>query len=650
MNKVHNLKNKEQKISFISIIFIVSFTFPLIIFGIKDLEEYQLGYFTLKTYVEYPESFWHGYLDLYGPGIKLPIGHFPFLHPANFFLFDTQFHYFFYIFINLTIQVFFLDKIFKFLFKNSHFIILIVIFSISNFNYLYSDDFPHASFTFTIFFPTFFYLIKFLDTKKWISYFKFIFWISYGLLNGHFGTLATQYILFIFFILLNRNFFFLKNIKFYLGLIIGLLITSSTLFHLFNEFLQFDKNASATTTINYNIKDFIYSIFNPFFDFETVFPQNRSSYYGILVPTALIISIKKFFDFEKSRKIFFIDKIFLISIILSLSSYSKNFYVISAIWQFRDFYNIIAIILVFYYFKDKKFTFQILIGIQIFITLFFYLNNFKYLDFSRSNFISKNNTYHDKLFYDDENVNNKFEKTYLSPKVYAYVRNGFKDYGTYSITDLQLENIYTLNGWFKNYSVDDFQKPETKMHGKIESSYEDLNNTVFLKSFLVMKIIFFESERQHFNIKNYKISKIVRFKNDNLIYAEIINKKFPIIKKPEDLTLDCNQKKIFIKCLLKNNSELGSIKIKRLKLNQYEITNKNNYNVSIIFPFTEYKNWLSNKKKLQSYNGLKKIGILKLDAKEKIIFTYRDNLRFMLNILSLISLVALILIINLKLK
>ena len=56
---------------------------PVAIFGINDLEEYQLGYFTLKTYINFPLSFFYEYVDFYGPGVKLPIGHFPILHPSN---------------------------------------------------------------------------------------------------------------------------------------------------------------------------------------------------------------------------------------------------------------------------------------------------------------------------------------------------------------------------------------------------------------------------------------------------------------------------------------------------------------------------------------------------------------------------------------
>ena len=504
--------NKSYIFSFFSI---TIFIFPVIYYGIKDLEEYQLGYFTLNTYIKYSESFWHGYYDLYGPGVKLPIGHFPIFHPANIFIFNTQLHYFFFITLNLIVQIFFIQKIFRIFFKNSHLIVLTTVFSISNFNFIYSDDFPNAFFSLSIFFPSFFYLIKFLDKRNWISYYKFIFWVSYGFLNGHLGTLAPHYILFIIFALINKKFFFFRCFNFYLGLLIIILITSSVLFHLLNEFFQFEKNINQTTQESHNIKAFIFSVFNPFLD--TGFQQNRAPYFGIFVPIAFILSAKNLFNIKESKKILFLDKVFLITIIFSLSEYSKSFYIISAIWQFRDFYNILSIILIFFYFKEKKYLLRILIIVQIFFIISFYLSNFKYIDFSKSNFIVKKIINNETLFY--ENANSEFEKTYLSPKVYNKIRNGFKNYGIYSVTDLQFQNIHTFNGWFKNYSVDDFQKPEIKMHGKIDSSYDDLNNISFLKNFLVNKVIFFKSEIQNFNIKNYKINRIVKFENDDLIYA-----------------------------------------------------------------------------------------------------------------------------------
>jgi hypothetical protein len=188
------------------------------------------------------------------------------------------------------------------------------------------------------------------------------------------------------------------------------------------------------------------------------------------------------------------------------------------------------------------------------------------------------------------------------------------------------------------------------MHGKINSNYEDLDNTSFLKNFLIKKIIFFKSESQHFNIENYKINKIVKFEYDDLIYAEITNKNFPILENNNQPTLNCNEKEIFIKCLLQNNSKLGLVEIKRVKLNQYEIFNKNPYDVDIIFPFLEYKNWFNETKKIKNYDKLRKVGSLSLAANEKIIFTYKDNLRLTLNIISSLSLTVLLLVILIKKK
>jgi hypothetical protein len=344
-----------------------------------------------------------------------------------------------------------------------------------------------------------------------------------------------------------------------------------------------------------------------------------------------------------SKEVFFLDKIFLIFIFLSLNDYTKSLYIVSAVWIFRDYYNILSIILIFFFFNKNKFLLKIFITVQLIFILLFYIANFRYIDFSKSNFIVKKNINNETLFY--ENINSKFEKTYLSPKVHDKTRNKFKNYGIYSVTDLQSHNIYTFNGWFKNYSVDDFQKPRFKMHGKIDSTYDDLNNVIFLKNFLINKIIFFESEIEKFNIINYKIIKKIKFENDNLIYAIIVNDGFPTFKTINGTNLNCGQEEKFLKCLLKKNFTLKPIEISRLKLNRYEIFNKNEYDVNIIFPLTEYKNWFNENKEIKSYDKFQKIGILNLTANERVIFTYKDNLRITLNLISLLSLAFLCLII-----
>jgi hypothetical protein len=94
----------------------------------------------------------------------------------------------------------------------------------------------------------------------------------------------------------------------------------------------------------------------------------------------------------------------------------------------------------------------------------------------------------------------------------------------------------------------------------------------------------------HFN-------KIVKFENDNFIYAEIAKKGFPIFKNIDQFNLNFDSKVELIKCFLKINSNFSQVEINRLKLNQYEIFNNNKYDINIIFPFTDYKNWFNKKKK-----------------------------------------------------
>ena len=66
-------------------IIILLFLIPILIFGISDQEEYQLGLFSNSVLFQDLSHFFLNYFDLYGPGINFPIGNLPKLHPANFF-------------------------------------------------------------------------------------------------------------------------------------------------------------------------------------------------------------------------------------------------------------------------------------------------------------------------------------------------------------------------------------------------------------------------------------------------------------------------------------------------------------------------------------------------------------------------------------
>ena len=613
---------------------------PVAIFGINDLEEYQLGYFTLKTYINFPLSFFYEYVDFYGPGVKLPIGHFPILHPSNIFLFNTQLHFFFYYFINLTIQFIFFKKIFKLIFRENHYIVFFIIFSISNFNYSYSDDWPGAHFVITIFFPSFYYLLKFLQKKNDLSFYKFIFFISFGFLNGHLGHLSMQYIFFIFFIFFNNHFFFFKEKRFYIGAVIFYIICSPTIYHLFNEFFFFGSELPPTTQPNYTIKQFLLSLFSPFINND--WPYNRAPYFGIFVLVAIMLSLKNIFNHNSSRKIYFLDRIFLLFVFFSLTSFSKYFYIISGIWTFRDIYNVLSIIVIFHFLKTKVSYLNSIMIFQIFFVFMSMYFNINYIDKDKINYFHKANIKSD-IF---EKKNNSFVvnayKTFLSPKINQKIRNGFKKNGIFAITDLIFKDYAPFNGWFKNYSVDDFQTPSTKMHGKIDGNYKDLNNINYLKNFLIEEIVFFESEISKINIEKFIITKEIKLDNDIIIFAKIKEKGFPVLKNRDFEFSNCNQNEKKIKCIIRDNTIIKDITIKKIGFNKFQFYNNSDNEVNIIFPFSDIQNWKSATSNLKKELNFKRIGILNLKKNNVTTFKYIDKLRIILKVISLFTLLLLI--------
>jgi len=102
----------------ISVITIILFITPIIIFGISDLEEYQLGLFSIKILSKSFENFFLTYVDFYGPGIELPIGSSSYVNPINIFInLGIKIYYILFIFILLVIQVYFANKILKIFFQ-----------------------------------------------------------------------------------------------------------------------------------------------------------------------------------------------------------------------------------------------------------------------------------------------------------------------------------------------------------------------------------------------------------------------------------------------------------------------------------------------------------------------------------------------------
>ena len=238
----------------------------------------------------------------------------------------------------------------------------------------------------------------------------------------------------------------------------------------------------------------------------------------------------------------------------------------------------------------------------------FYNYNFQnHIDLDGKNYFNqtKNNKSEDFISFLNRNKNNKGEKTYLSKNFERDVRNGFREYGLYSVTDLIDNGIYPFNGWFKNISMDDITPSKVKMHGWIKFDNNQLNNNFFLQNFMIKQGIFYRNEMSQIKVE-YEILETFSLNNKKEIVLIKFNYKgFPTLNSNiKTLKNNCKNNKKLINCLLnKENFYLSNkLKIDKKKTNNFEITNTYNSNKKIIFPFYDFMNWQSSIKLNSSKN------------------------------------------------
>ena len=143
--------------------------FPLNKFGLGDNEELQAGIFSLfYLFRDFNFlTFTSNYIDQLGPGVGLPLGQGLFFYPTNLLIFDYKIFFNTTVIFNLIIQFVFFLKINKLIFKKKYFYLSIfVLFLFSNFSYLYYTDWISCFTTYTLYFPTIYYSIKFLKKKR----------------------------------------------------------------------------------------------------------------------------------------------------------------------------------------------------------------------------------------------------------------------------------------------------------------------------------------------------------------------------------------------------------------------------------------------------------------------------------------------------
>jgi len=255
--------NKKKIITFsLSILFIVFFLFPLLLFGVSDIEEYKSSGLTLQIWKENSFNPFTFYYDLVGPGTTLPLGSGLFNFPSIFFIENQAYYYSFVIIFSFVIQTIGLKKLLKFL-HIENFILLnfLYLFSISFFCNSYINEWGLHPYLQISFLPLIlYYCLKYLKLEQSIVLFKLVFILGLLHLNGHPSTSINNLLFVVIFFLLNKKFFFLKEKLFYLAIFVFFLTISENIYSLFLE-VEKNEGISRFSSEGYNIKHLFSGIY-----------------------------------------------------------------------------------------------------------------------------------------------------------------------------------------------------------------------------------------------------------------------------------------------------------------------------------------------------------------------------------------------------
>ena len=662
--------------NFFSLFLILTISLIVFFIGINDIEEYSLGSFSSKILWNNQYGLLTFFYDFYGPGVKIPFGTGNLFHPLNYFIEYTKYYYLFFIFLHLFLQLLFTKRIFKLLKINSSYYLLplLSLFGAPNLQYVLINDWPSVFFSYTFFPLIFYYLLKIIDTQKFLSYIKLIIFTHLWLLNGHIGVIAIySFFLLIYFLLSIKNSNHLKKIfnkYFLLSTFFFIFLIADYLNYNVDSFREFEK--ILTREYNYTLGSFI-QIFYPFNEFLTWLSADRLPGNPILIYFSLFSSIYLLIRYmylnissEKNLKLKNIiyelyfnivtnvgikfSILFLIFILLSL--YEPPFYrtIVSQGIIARDVFLFSGLVLFFYMYPKIKNKFKKAIPVLlIFYTLLlFCINLFDLYSNKENNFIvDKVKSSNLTNIFSNLNLDSiELNRIYLSPQIYKNINKNFKKEGFFGLPDFTKYNLAPFNGFFKYNSMKGFSKDQ-RMLGEIPSKYKYLNNSFFLDLFDIKYLLISEKDLPKFNQSNN--SKIVSIKTEkdtlHLFKRKIINYSLnelsfnslqEKLKSCDDLPIDCiiANRKLFI---------LDKAKLIRLSNGHFLIKEMNNN--YLFLPFIFDKNWEVNKGKILSTNNFFMFLKTNNDKVKNIEIKYADNKRFLLKIISISMLLFLIFLI-----
>jgi len=684
---------KAKSNNVIELIFIIIFTSVIFFFGINDIEEYQFGLFSSQIYWQNLSSLFTVFYDFYGPGVKMPIGHGPLLHPLNFLFFNLKIYYVSFVSFHLFLQIYFTKRLFKiFQIKYDNYILVIcLVFCLPNILYGISEDWISELWGYSIFPLMFYYLVKIIKTQKILSYLKFALFFFLWIVNGHIGVISIYLIFFLLYILFSiENFQHLKkifNFSLILSFIFVALMLSDYVYYMLREMSLFDISSVKSFQPSYSKRAFV-EIFYPFQHFLSWWPINRLPGNPILIFFSVGITFYTAYksieifgkNFQKSKKklffhdfiIFFKKKLHLdnnfkfsflfgIFIIFSITNILEHTHIVSGMWYSRDIFLFISLFLYFLNYENFGKVIKRLLNflVIIYTFLFFIINVYSLYLKNENNFIL--NKYQEtdlkrKLKKLDVKEND-YKRIYLSPELFPDIWMGYENDGIFAVTDLIKFNLSPFTGFFKNTSMHGFGNEEKIMHGLIASNFSHINNEFFLDIYKINYLLIKQEELKKLKNHNFKVEEIINTENGKLYLFERKVLNYSIKKKNYNILKSnlkiCN--KIKIECLLDNRYlfEKSDHKLKRYGNGKFFISEIKD-NELIFLPFIYDPNWSTADGNFFGINNFSMFFQKENRSTNKVIkIEYSDKLRFFLKILSLSSFLILtltIIYINNKIK
>tara|TARA_Y100001970_G_C14256495_1_gene875877 strand:- start:6022 stop:8061 length:2040 start_codon:yes stop_codon:yes gene_type:complete len=669
------MKTYQKDLLFLTFIISV-YIFPISIVGAERTEDYLTTHFSLEIIAENFFSPFIFYYDLLGPGSRIPLGiGIDYFYLPIFLIKNLKFFYLFSLILGFYLQLNFFKKIFKIL-KFNHIYILsfLYAFNITFLANLITGDSIKTFFILSLYPAIFYYLIKFSITESSKYFFKLLFVFSYAFLNSQPTTILIFSILCFLFILFNRKFFFLSKKYFYFGIIIFIFLISEEIFRLIYESSRF-LDGERSLLIDVKPKHFtsgivfIFKFFEDFFnvDFPYLSKTDPSDnrwlpFGGIFFYFAFLWSIGLII-LKQSKKIFYLNYIFFISIILILIDTTNfSFSLINNPHVIRDLSNFISIFILGNFLssiKNKKIL-DLLIFSIVLITVLHVSStikmHFTYEKEKEFNVLKLNKNYKNSSFYKltkqiDFNQYNP-GKTYLSEGIWELVIDKenkskiFSEANIFHFRDFLDYKMFPFNGHFKNSSKYQLRKAERKMYSIIKPEFEEINNNIFFNLFNIKYLLILESEINKIHSTKFEEISRIKFENDNILLFEIIDERRAIIKKQNINQINKCKNFPMVKCLLNINSLFhlsDNISFKRLGLNKYEIINNSDKSKKIVLPFLYDYGWKSEIGSIQDIN--KTLFYLEVESNSKDIIYYKDSVRLYLKLLSIFTFFFLILII-----